>query len=198
MTNRSPAKAVLAEVDAPEMSSPRPRTRRVDLNPHDVAEQGARFVPQTLRYLGVSRDVLSDAVQDVFLIALRRLGDFEGRSSLRTWLYGICVNVAHEHRRRARKATYESLTEESPDVVAAASQENELERAEWRRSLNALLDELDENQRAVFVLYEIEELNMREVADALACPLQTAYFRYKSAKQRVLKAFRRSEARCKA
>lgn len=164
---------------------------------HDVAEQGAHFVPKTLRYLGVSKDALPDAIQDAFLIALRRLSDFEARSSLRTWLYGICVNVARAYRRRARKGVYESLVDALPEMVAAASQEAELERAEWRRSLLALLDELDENQRAVFVLYELEGLNMREVAESLACPLQTAYFRHHSAKKRILKAFRRTATESK-
>jgi RNA polymerase sigma-70 factor, ECF subfamily len=186
-------KAVSAFANSSEISSQNPCARLAEPNAHDVAEQGARFLPQTLRYLGVPNDLLLDAVQDVFLIALRRLEGFEARSSLRTWLYGICVNVAHEYRRRARKGIYESPVDALPEVAAAASQETELERAEWRRLLSGLLDELDENQRAVFVLYEIEELSMREVADALACPLQTAYFRHKSAKKRVLKAFRRSE-----
>jgi RNA polymerase sigma-70 factor, ECF subfamily len=158
-------------------------------------EQGTRFVPQTLRYLGVSKSLLRDATQDVFLVALRRLGDFEGRSLLRTWLYGICVNVAYEYRRRDRMRTCGALEEVLPEVLATASQETELERAEWRRSLIALLDELDESQRVVFVLYEIEELSMREIADALGCPLQTAYSRHKSAKTRVIEAFRRLRAK---
>jgi RNA polymerase sigma-70 factor (ECF subfamily) len=161
--------------------------RRLELTPRQVAEQGARLVPNTLRYLGVPDSSLMDAVQDVFVVALRRLDDFEGRSSLRTWLYGICVKVAHGYRRRA-KSSRESLVEQLPEVGTPASQEAELERAEWRHELNALLDGLDERQRAVFVLYEIERLTMKEIAEALACPLQTAYFRHKSAKKHLLAA----------
>jgi RNA polymerase sigma-70 factor, ECF subfamily len=160
---------------------------------HQVAEQGAEFVPKTLRYLGVPENALMDAAQDVFLVALRRVSDFEGRSSLRTWLYGICVKVAHGNRRRSKSAR-ESLVEVLPELEIDAPQEADLERAHWRRQLNALLDELDDAQRAVFVLYEIEGLTMKEVADALACPLQTAYFRHKSATKRVLDAFRQSGA----
>lgn len=184
---------VAADEEMPELSSATVCPRPAVLNAHDVAQQGARFVPQTLRYLGVSGDALPDAVQDVFLVALRRLDGFEARSSLRTWLYGICVNVAYEYRRHAKRAAREPLEEALPAIVAAASQELELERSEWRRSLMALLEKLDENQRAVFVLYELEELTMREVAEALSCPLQTAYFRHKSAKKRILDAFRRLE-----
>jgi RNA polymerase sigma-70 factor (ECF subfamily) len=164
----------------------------VEVTAREIAEAGARFVPQTLRYLGVAEALLMDAVQDVFLVALRRRADFEGRSSLRTWLYGICVRVAHDQRRRAR-ASREALVEQLPELPVVAAQEGALEQAEWRRALVSLLAELDHNQRAVFVLYELEGLTMKEVADALACPLQTAYFRHKSAKTRVLEAFAQLE-----
>jgi RNA polymerase sigma-70 factor (ECF subfamily) len=76
-------------------------------------------------------------------------------------------------------------------MTSPAHQEVALEQSEWRRDLGALLDALDENQRAAFVLYEIQQLSMKEVAEALDCPLQTAYFRHKSARERVLAAFKR-------
>jgi RNA polymerase sigma-70 factor, ECF subfamily len=158
--------------------------------PRSVAEQGARFVPQTLRYLGVPDGLLGDAAQDVFVVALRRLDDFEGRSSLTTWLYGICVRVAHDYRRRSR-SNREFLVDGLPEPAAPALQESAVEQGEWRRALCTLLDELDEGQRAAFVLFEIQRLSMKEVADALGCPLQTAYSRHKAAQARVLEAFRR-------
>jgi RNA polymerase sigma-70 factor, ECF subfamily len=161
-----------------------------EYTPRQVAELGAQFVPQTLRYLGVPAQSVLDAAQDVFLVALRRLHDFEGRSSLTTWLYGICVRVAHDYRRR-QKRSRESLVESLPDIVAPAQQESLLACADWQRELGALLDQLDESQRAVFVLYEIQRLSMKEAAEALGCPLPTAYFRHKSARTRVLEGFRR-------
>jgi RNA polymerase sigma-70 factor (ECF subfamily) len=166
-------------------------SEREDVKPtaRQVAEQGARFVPQTLRYLGVPEGVLRDAAQDVFLVALRRLNDFEGRSTVKTWLYGICLRVAHDYRRRYRSCR-ESLVEVMPDVVAPAAQEYDVTRAEWQRTLFALLDQLEESQRETFVLFEIQHLSMKEVADAVGCPLQTAYFRHKTARERVLAAFR--------
>lgn len=160
------------------------------LTPRQVAEHGARFVPQTLRYLGVPEQSVLDAAQDVFVVALRRLDDFEGRSSLTTWLYGICVRVAHDFRRRQRR-NRESLVESLPDMIAPAQQEAHLQCADWQRELGSLLDQLDEPQRAVFVLYEIQRLSMKEVAEAVGCPVQTAYFRHKSARTKVLDGFRR-------
>jgi RNA polymerase sigma-70 factor (ECF subfamily) len=174
---------------------PRPEATRAAtaVSPRSVAELGARFVPQTLRYLGVPDGALLDAAQDALVVALRRLGDFEGRSSLTTWLYGICIRVAHDYRRRNR-SNRELLVEQMPEQISLAQQESAVEQGEWRRVLGALLDELDENQRAAFVLFEIQRLSMKEVADALGCPLQTAYFRHKSARERVLEAFKRHTA----
>ena len=177
-----------APLNAAAATSPPISDKPVKLSAREIAEAGARFVPQTLRYLGVLENGLMDAVQDVFVVALRRREDFEGRSALRTWLYGICVRVAHDHRRRARSRR-ESLVEHLPEVSVGAPQEVSVEQAEWRRALVRLLEELDENQRAVFVLYEIQGLPMKDVADALGCPLRTAYFRHQSAKRRVLEAF---------
>ena len=172
----------------PEVAAPSAET-----SPRAVAELGARFVPQTLRYLGVPEGTLFDAAQDVLLVALRRLDDFEGRSTLKTWLYGICVRVAHDFRRRDR-SNREFLVETLPELTSPAQQESAVEQGEWRRTLGVLLDQLDESQRAAFVLFEIQRLSMREVADAIGCPLQTAYFRHKSAQARVLEAFKRHTA----
>ena len=158
--------------------------------PRSVAELGARFVPQTLRYLGVPEQTLHDAAQDVLVVALRRLNDFEGRSALSTWIYGICVRVAHDYRRK-NLSNRELLVTRMPEMTSPAYQETALEQAEWRRELGALFDDLDENQRTAFVLYEIRQLSMKEVAEALGCPLQTAYSRHKSARCRVLAAFKR-------
>jgi RNA polymerase sigma-70 factor (ECF subfamily) len=165
----------------------------IEPSPRSVAELGARFVPQTLRYLGVPEGALLDVAQDVLVIALRRLDDFEGRSTLKTWLYGICVRVAHDFRRRDR-SNRELLVEQMPELTSPAEQESAVEQGEWRRTLGALLDQLDESQRAAFVLFEIQRLSMKEVADALGCPLQTAYFRHKSAQVRVLEAFKHHAA----
>jgi RNA polymerase sigma-70 factor (ECF subfamily) len=155
-----------------------------------VAELGASFVPQTLRYLGIPEDVLLDAAQDVLVVALRRLDDFEGRSTLKTWLYGICIRVAQEYRRKYRNRR-EILMEVLPDMTASGGQESAVEKAEWRRALGAVLDELNQDQREAFVLFEIQRLSMKEVAEVLGCPLKTAYFRHKAARMRVLEAFKR-------
>lgn len=155
-----------------------------------VAELGARFVPQTLRYLGVPDEVALDAAQDVLVVALRRLDNFEGRSTLKTWMYGICIRVAQEYRRK-RKSGRELLVEAVPEMTTPPDQESAVEKAEWRRALGAVLDTISDEQREAFVLFEIQRLSMKEVAEVLGCALPTAYFRHKAARTRVLEAFRK-------
>src|SRR5262245_16770067 len=63
----------------------------------------AKYVWRTLRYCGVAPVDLEDVCQEVFLIVHRKLPEFEGRSSLRTWIYGICLRVARQESRRAHR-----------------------------------------------------------------------------------------------
>lgn len=156
----------------------------------EVVREHAPFVGRSLRYLGVRDAELEDAAQEVFLVVCRRLGDFEGRSSLRTWLYGICLRTAQSYRRRAASRR-EQLAAEPPEAHVQGEQDAALHRAQARRRLQRVLAELDEAKRTVFVLYELEQLSMKEVAEAVGCPLQTAYSRHQAGRQQVLAAFER-------
>ena len=145
------------------------------------AEQ-APFVWRAVRRLGVRESDVPDVCQDVFVVVHRKLPGFEGRSTLRSSIYGICIRTAADHRRRAH-VRHELPTAEPPEGVAPATQPMAVERRQVRALLDAALDLLDEDKRAVFVLYEIEELTMPEVAEAIGCPLQTAYSRLHAARR---------------
>jgi RNA polymerase sigma-70 factor (ECF subfamily) len=154
----------------------------------------AAFAWRVLRRLGVGDADVDDACQEVFLTVHRRLPFFEGRSSPRTWIYGICVRVASDHRRRAG-ARRETASARPPEGVVDAHQEDVVATRQARAELDRLLDSLDEDQRAAFVLYEIEELPLREVAAALGCPLQTAYSRLQAGRRSIEEALRRRRAK---
>lgn len=149
-----------------------------------VFAEHAAFAWRALRRLGVPEADVEDVCQEVFLIVHRRLGTFEARSSVRTWVYGICVRVASDHRRRLRRAREESWAS-PPEESIPPPQDQELERRRALATLDAALDALDDDKRAVFVLYEIEELPMSEVAEVVGCPLQTAYSRLHAARRRI-------------
>ncbi len=162
--------------------SPEPRLEPAQVPAFaEVFRQHAPFVWRALRRLGVAEADVEDVCQEVFMVVTRKLGSFEGRSALRTWIYGICARTASDYRRRAVRR--EIATEEVPVGGVDGQQDRALLEKEARRTLDRILDQLDEDKRAVFVLYEIEELTMADVAEALACPLQTAYSRLHAARR---------------
>src|SRR5262249_25707413 len=109
---------------------------------------------------------------------------WDRKSSLRSFMYGICLRVASDYRRRAHHRR--ELPSELPDVAAAGStpEETAASRQELRL-LEAALNQLPPVQRDVFILFEIEELDMIEIAQAVGCPLFTAYSRLRAARKTI-------------
>jgi RNA polymerase sigma-70 factor (ECF subfamily) len=154
------------------------------------------FVFRTMRRMGVPLALVDDAVQEVFLVVHRRLGEFEGRAALTTWLYRIAIRVAQHARRGARRKGIADA--EDPDTVALPDSEGPHEhatRAEGRRLLRRVLDELDDDKRVVFILAEYEELSVREIAAALGENANTVASRLRAARQHFDEAVRRHQAR---
>ena len=141
------------ETVAPAIDEPRPNTLA------DVYRDYFPFVWRLVRRLGVADSHLEDAVQDVFIVVHRRLPDFEGRSSVRTWLGSIVRRVVADYRRS--KARKPALSHARTDVevddlsVAHASPEEGVMATEAARILYTLLDELDDDKREVFILAEL-------------------------------------------
>jgi RNA polymerase sigma-70 factor (ECF subfamily) len=158
-----------------------------------VFQDHGPFVWRALRRLGIDDADIEDVCQDAFLVVHRRLPEFEGRSSLQTWIYGICVRVAADYRKRARRR-HEIVTGDPPERVVPAHQDGDLEERRARALLDGALDKLDDDKRAVFVLFELEELPMSDVAAAVGCPLQTAYARLYAARRVIEGALRRATA----
>jgi len=166
---------------------------RPSLDVGTVFRENMPFVFRALRRLGVAEADVDDVCQEVFVVVMRKLGEFEGRSQLRTWIYGICVRTASDYRKRAprrrevlRDDPWKSPSGgEQPGAIATYSPLDAATASQARDILDRILARLDDDKRAVFVLYEIEELPMNEVAEALECPLQTAYSRLHAARKRV-------------
>ncbi|MGC4122315.1 MAG: sigma-70 family RNA polymerase sigma factor [Myxococcales bacterium] len=135
-----------------------------------------------LRRLGVQEAALDDAVQDVFLVVHRRLPDFQRRSAIKTWLYGIMLRVAHDHRRaRQRKGESEPLDEgwadRRPGPQEAAS------RTEGLRLLEKILEGMDEEKRDVLVLADLEQLSAPEISEIVGANPNTVYSRLRAARE---------------
>jgi RNA polymerase sigma-70 factor, ECF subfamily len=152
-----------------------------------VFEAHARFVWRSLLGLGVPESDAPDASQQVFLVLRAKLDRLDEGCALTTFIYGICLRVASDFRQRAH-VRRERLCAIPPEQANAPAQEAVVSSREALARLFAVLSELDEAQREVFVLYEIEELSMSEVAKVVGCPLQTAYSRLHAARRAVTSA----------
>lgn len=138
------------------------------------------FVWRVARRLGVSSDRLDDAVQDVFIVVHRRLAELDARVPPRAWLFRVVQNVAHEHRRRARRGDCAPLSDDLAD--GASDPERTAERGQEIALVDRLVRALPEERRAVFVLAECEQMSAPEIAEALGTNLNTVYTRLRLAR----------------
>ena len=156
----------------------------------DVYESHVAFVWRVLRACGVPVEQLEDAAQDVFVVVHRRLVDFEGRSSITTWLFAIARKVAARHRRRSSPPA-----EPVSELVPAPDPFDQVARSEAAATINAILDRMDEDKRLVFALVEVEQLSVAEVARMLDINPNTAHSRLRLARAEFAAAVRRRSQR---
>jgi RNA polymerase sigma-70 factor (ECF subfamily) len=191
-------RALDADPAAPAEPLARPRivsdVAPAPLTFESVYDRWFDFVWRSVRRLGVPEASVDDAVQDVFVVVHRRLADFEGRSTVKTWLFGIAMRVAKDHRRAAsRRRPTEPLRESLVDAPCGCPMENAAQN-EAVRLFHELLDTLDDEKRAVFVMAELEQMSAPEIAGALDVNLNTVYSRLRAARA----GFERAVARHRA
>ena len=132
--------------------------------------------------------------------AYRKLNEFEGRSSIKTWIYGIVFNVVRAQRRELDAKHPHALIDEGPSDPELLSDgaDGPDERAAQReaaRFLTDFLETLDDDRRDVFVLAELEQLSAPEIAAVVNAPLNTVYSRLRLARGEFTKAVARHQAR---
>jgi RNA polymerase sigma-70 factor (ECF subfamily) len=174
-----------AIVPDPSPSQARPTFR-------DVFDRFADYVPALLRRLGVTPADVPDLAQEVFVVVYQRLPTFRGDSSLKTWVCGISLRIASNHRRRAwvRRLVLFGDLDRHPALTEPF---DTLEMRERIAILDAVLARLPARERDVFVLFEVEELPMSEIALLLGCAQKTAYTRLYAARKNVARALSRGE-----
>jgi RNA polymerase sigma-70 factor (ECF subfamily) len=160
---------------------------RVQLAPagdrlRELFDRNLDFVWRSLRRLGVPELVVDDATHEVFLVAARRLADIElGRE--RSFLFATALRVASDVRRTvARRGEHvvddlELVADEAPNPAELA------DRQRARAVLDRVLDAMELDLRAVFVLYELEEMTMAEIAATLDVPPGTVASRLRRARE---------------
>lgn len=154
------------------------------------------FVWSSARRLGVGMEAMDDVVQDVFVVVHSRLHTLRDPDALRSWLYGIVRRTVSDYR-RANKIKGDALSLLSPDQIAAATEPSPLDRSEQNAQLellSTLLSRLSEPKREVFILVELEQMTVPEVAEALEIPVNTAYSRLRHARKEFDAALSRARA----
>lgn len=157
----------------------------------DVYRAHFAYVIRALRRLGVREADLPDLAHDVFVVVHRKLSTFDPSRPMKPWLFGIAFRTALDKKRR-HASFKESLSDDvgerhaattpaADDLVAAREAHDVVMRA---------LDALNDDQRAVFVMHELEGLSMPEICDVVDAPLNTLYSRLRLARDAFTTAVR--------
>jgi RNA polymerase sigma-70 factor, ECF subfamily len=155
-----------------------------------------RYYPVTIAFLrkfGVKESDLEDAAQEVFLQMHRYLPRFRGNAELKTWLYRLCITQArHLRRRRRLSEALSSWFSLRPESVRLSSPEFSEESA--GRRIRVALDSLSEEDRLAVVLYEMEGLAGKQVAEIMRCTEATLWRRLHYARKKFVTALEASAA----
>lgn len=166
----------------------------------EVYRQYFDFVWSTVRHLGIKGAAIDDVVQEAFIVIHAKLHTVQQPDSLRSWIYGVVRRTASSHR-RARKpdesAAAQAAELEQSLVATSSTPLDAAEHSAQLELLSSLLAELGEAKREVFILAELEEMPVREIAEALDIPLNTAYSRLRAARLAFEAGLARRAARLK-
>jgi RNA polymerase sigma-70 factor (ECF subfamily) len=140
------------------------------------------FVWRVLSGMGVPPGAVEDAAQEVFVVVLRRLPEFEPKASVKTWLYEIAMRVASNARRSVRRrGLHEELDEQLEGDAPGPA-----EVVESRRALSevlSVLDTMDDSLRSVLVLSQFEQMTAPEIAALTNVKVNTVSSRLRRARQ---------------
>jgi RNA polymerase sigma-70 factor (ECF subfamily) len=150
------------------------------------------FVWRAVANRGVKATAMDDVVQEVFLVVHRKLPEFEGRSTVRTWLSGIVRRVVSDHvKKRGNQATGQEALDDHP-LHSNEDPAADLDRRAAAVLVDRLLEKMSDVQREVFVLYELEQLTTREIAELTGTNENTVQTRLKAARKTFQRALERS------
>jgi RNA polymerase sigma-70 factor (ECF subfamily) len=183
--------AMLAAAGADDRPAPEARSKRL----RGLVDAHQDFIWRSLRRLGVPAAQVDDATQEVFCVVMRRLDQIE-RGAERSFLFSVAMRVASDAR-RAHARSREKTDQAAVDLAVATSPTPEvlLGQQEALALLDEALDALDDEMRAVFVLFEIEGLTSPEIASLLVVPLGTVASRLRRGREQFHAAATRLRAR---
>jgi RNA polymerase sigma-70 factor (ECF subfamily) len=150
-----------------------------------IYERYFEFVWASTRRLGVAPAAVDDVVQEIFMVIHAKIQSLQKPQSLRSWIYGIVRRTVSDHHRsrRTREASGAAFAVQSELELPAPPTPSDLaEQSDQVKLLFRLLEEIDAPKREVFMLAELEEMTVPEIAEALEIPVNTAYSRLRAAR----------------
>lgn len=153
------------------------------------ADNAAAVLGWVIR-LGGPRLDAEDVAQEVFIVAMRRIGSFRGDSALSTWLFAVTRRVVANARRKAALRQFIGLSDIAEPPAPQEGADLRLERLRRRRAIQHALERLRRPQREVIVLMDLEERTAPEVSQMLGIPAGTVYSRLHHARRAFAKALR--------
>jgi RNA polymerase sigma-70 factor (ECF subfamily) len=155
-----------------------------------VFDAHAAYVAASLGRLGIAPSDRDDLVVEVFLRVHREMERYDESRPIQPWLFAFAARVASEHRRLARHRR--EVLADGPDLTSTAdAPDRKLETDDARRLVEHALDALDDEKRAVFVLHDLDDTPVPEIARALSIAEGTAYSRLRAARAEFTSAVRR-------
>jgi RNA polymerase sigma-70 factor (ECF subfamily) len=140
------------------------------------------FVWRYTRERGVPPHAVADVVQEIFIVIYRKLGSFEDRYSLQTWIAMVVRRAARDHlRKRGNRPIGEPLEERG--VSSPGGPAEVVEQRATLRWLEHLLSRMTEIQREAFILHEIEHMTGLEISEALGVNENTVHARLRAARR---------------
>jgi RNA polymerase sigma-70 factor, ECF subfamily len=192
--NDSAARVTLSNVE-PGPVDPSPTTGVPSFS--QIYKGHFNFVWSCTRRLGVNESEIDDVVQEIFIVIHRRIHTLEQPQALRSWIYGIVRRTVSTYHRakRAKVASTTTLNSEHDMQYPQQPTPQELaEQSDQVQLLWSMLEKLDAPKREVFVLSELDEMTVSEIAVAIEVPVNTVYSRLRTARQELEEALAKHSA----
>ena len=169
----------------------------------ELYERTSAHIYRLLLKMTANPDDAIDLAQDTYVKAFARIRQFDGRSSIATWLYRVAVNEALQFFRRNRRMQLK-LREVVADArraiggttAALARGDSEIERSTLRLDVNGALDAVAPTERVMLLLRYQEGLDYRAIAEILGCPTGTVASRLNRARAALREILQKSYGQC--
>ncbi len=146
-------------------------------------EEHVDHVGNSLRRLGVRDADVPDLVQEVFVVMHAILPDYDSSRPIWPWIFGVLYRVAAAHRRKASREVLDDGTLADERIDSSANLDEAMRKGEDRQLVLEALQAVEMSRRAVFVMADIDDIPVPEIARGLGIALNTAYSRLRLARE---------------